>query len=473
MSRGGAARSIVAMNRNDIDDTLRDMWVTRPRRYDRDKKIAGVAAAIARRYQIDPTLVRVAFVVATFYGGAGILLYLLGWLLLPAGHDEVSPAEAALGRGRSSMSTALVVVLAIVLIPASIGFFSNGGPSVLLSIAVIGAGLFLLHRQRGSLGSPYPPGALPGTPFGTSPGTPLGTPLGTMAAPGVPPPTQATPGAGAGQAATTVPFGAMPAGPAAPGTDPATATQRPTDRVPDSQPEQRPNPPAWDPLGVAPFAWDLPEPSQPLPPAPAPKRRSPVTPVTIGLALVTAGVGAFAAMYDSYLDGPRVVAMVLAVVGAGLVVGSFVRGGRGLIPIAIPLAAITWGLAVVPNANFSNMGDVRFAPSRVTDVQPRYEHGAGNFELDLTRMQVPENETVHTRVELGFGNMEVLVPRGADVEATCSSDFGNVECLGRNDSGPNTSQSVEDFGDDGAGSGGKFELVLVNTGAGNVELRRG
>jgi len=32
-----------------------------------------------------------------------------------------------------------------------------------------------------------------------------------------------------------------------------------------------PTPPAWDPLGVAPFAWDLPEP-RPLPPVRRPKR---------------------------------------------------------------------------------------------------------------------------------------------------------------------------------------------------------
>ena len=41
-------------------------------------------------------------------------------------------------------------------------------------------------------------------------------------------------------------------------------------------------PPAWDPLGAAPFAWDLPEPG-PVP-APAPQRRSRVTPVTLALA---------------------------------------------------------------------------------------------------------------------------------------------------------------------------------------------
>ena len=49
-------------------------------------------------------------------------------------------------------------------------------------------------------------------------------------------------------------------------------------------------PPAWDPLGAAPFAWDLPEPG-PVP-APAPRRRSRVTPMTLAVALLAGGVTA-------------------------------------------------------------------------------------------------------------------------------------------------------------------------------------
>jgi len=442
------------MNRNDIDDTVRDMWATRPRRPDHDKKIAGVAVAIARRYQIDPTLVRVAFVVAAFYGGAGILLYLLGWLLLPGEHDEVSPAEAALGRGTSSMSTTLTVVLAIALIPASIAFFSEA-PSVLVSVAVIGVGLYLLHRHRGGLGGAVAPtlatGAVPGTGSGMAAATATGGPA---------------------QAAPAGPAGAAPTRPTDAGGEPTVTMPRPTDQVPGMPPGQGQQPPAWDPLGVAPFAWDLPEPAQPAARPPAPRRRSVVTPVTIAVALVVAGVAAIAAMYDAYFDGPKVVAMVLAVIGIGLVIGSFVRGGRGLIPIAIPLAAITWGLAMIPDTTFASMGDRKITPASVADLQPRYEHGAGNIELDLTRLQLSDTDSVRTTVELGFGNMDVYVPDGADVIATCSSEFGNVECLGQNANGPNTSQTVTDYGDDGKGVGGTYYLELVNTGAGNIELKR-
>ena len=71
----------------------------RPRlRRDRSRGwIAGVAAGLARRYGIDAALVRLGFVVATAAGGAGIALYLLAWLVVPAG-DARPPARAALER---------------------------------------------------------------------------------------------------------------------------------------------------------------------------------------------------------------------------------------------------------------------------------------------------------------------------------------------------------------------------------------
>ncbi|MDQ3905999.1 MAG: PspC domain-containing protein, partial [Actinomycetota bacterium] len=50
------------MSQINLEHTARDFWATRPHRRSSDRKIAGVAAAIARRYAIDPVLVRVAFV---------------------------------------------------------------------------------------------------------------------------------------------------------------------------------------------------------------------------------------------------------------------------------------------------------------------------------------------------------------------------------------------------------------------------
>ena len=45
--------------------------------------IAGVAGGISRHFGIDPVMVRIGFIVLAFLGGAGLALYLVGWLALP------------------------------------------------------------------------------------------------------------------------------------------------------------------------------------------------------------------------------------------------------------------------------------------------------------------------------------------------------------------------------------------------------
>jgi phage shock protein PspC (stress-responsive transcriptional regulator) len=57
-----------------------------------DRMLGGVAGGLARYFGVDPTLVRVAFVIATLVGGAGVPLYLAGLLLIP---DEGSNQSLA------------------------------------------------------------------------------------------------------------------------------------------------------------------------------------------------------------------------------------------------------------------------------------------------------------------------------------------------------------------------------------------
>jgi phage shock protein C len=54
-----------------------------------DRVIAGVAGGIAERYALSPTLVRAAWVVSIFFGGLGILLYVVLWIALPEGPAQV------------------------------------------------------------------------------------------------------------------------------------------------------------------------------------------------------------------------------------------------------------------------------------------------------------------------------------------------------------------------------------------------
>ena len=45
--------------------------------------LGGVCGGIAQTYNLDPTLVRILFVVATLLGFSGILLYLILWVVIP------------------------------------------------------------------------------------------------------------------------------------------------------------------------------------------------------------------------------------------------------------------------------------------------------------------------------------------------------------------------------------------------------
>ena len=48
-----------------------------------DTMLGGVCGGIAQTYNLDPTLGRILFVVATLLGFSGILLYLILWVVIP------------------------------------------------------------------------------------------------------------------------------------------------------------------------------------------------------------------------------------------------------------------------------------------------------------------------------------------------------------------------------------------------------
>ncbi len=48
-----------------------------------NKKIAGVCGGIAEYFNIDPTIVRVLWVLAVVFAGFGLLAYLILWILMP------------------------------------------------------------------------------------------------------------------------------------------------------------------------------------------------------------------------------------------------------------------------------------------------------------------------------------------------------------------------------------------------------
>ncbi|MBK6767202.1 MAG: PspC domain-containing protein [bacterium] len=62
------------------------------RRSSQEKKIAGVCGGFGEYFSVDPTLVRVLWILAVLLGGTGLLLYLILWIVMPLdGDPDLAP----------------------------------------------------------------------------------------------------------------------------------------------------------------------------------------------------------------------------------------------------------------------------------------------------------------------------------------------------------------------------------------------
>jgi phage shock protein PspC (stress-responsive transcriptional regulator) len=122
-------------------EEVRDLG--RLRRTTTDRKVAGVAGGLARHLDVDPIILRVAFVVLAFFGGAGLILYGAGWLLLPEDGDDRATLHLD-ERSRTIALVALTVLAGLALVGDSWGAGWFPWP-----LAIIGLVAFVwLSRSR-------------------------------------------------------------------------------------------------------------------------------------------------------------------------------------------------------------------------------------------------------------------------------------------------------------------------------------
>jgi phage shock protein C len=48
-----------------------------------ERMLAGVCGGLAQYFNLDPTLIRVLFIVLTVLGGAGLVIYVAMWIIVP------------------------------------------------------------------------------------------------------------------------------------------------------------------------------------------------------------------------------------------------------------------------------------------------------------------------------------------------------------------------------------------------------
>ena len=74
----------------------------------RDKVIAGVCMGLAKQFNVSVTLIRLAFILATFFGGWGVIIYITLWFIMPKepvallGENPVDKIEGSGIRGQGS-----------------------------------------------------------------------------------------------------------------------------------------------------------------------------------------------------------------------------------------------------------------------------------------------------------------------------------------------------------------------------------
>ena len=314
-------------------DQVRDL--SRLRRITVDRKIGGVAGGIARHLDIDPLVVRVAFVVLTLFGGAGLVMYAAGWLLLPEDGEQRQP----LGLDDRSRSVALILagILGICLLVGQWDWFWVPGPLILVALVV-----WLVMSKRNENQTAREQAAAPSA---------------------------APPGAGPNAVTPDQRWGSTPVAPAY---ERAESTQDAPAYAPYQASYQAPHEQSYHEPPAPPQATRY------VTPAPRnPRKRGPkLFWFTMALAALAVGIVGIVDVAGAPVAGSTYSAVVLGVVGVMLVIGSFFGRAGGLILVGL-LAAAATGIGLA--AEKWDTENVTIAPTSL---------GAGRGQLLLRRRRV-------------------------------------------------------------------------------------
>jgi phage shock protein PspC (stress-responsive transcriptional regulator) len=355
------------------------------RRTDR-QVIGGVAAGLADYFNVDPVLVRIAFVVLIFVGGVGPLLYVLAWLFVPAADSGESIAQAALRRpaGLRTYVGVALVLLAVAILASAVS-----RPSVIWAVVLIAFGVFLFRQEPDAPArAPEPTG-----PAGPQPPVPPAEPVAdAVTEPVADAVTEPV------ADAVTVPLEAPPS-PGAP-------------------------PPRWEP------------PPPPPPPRRPPRSWSPLGPLTLCAAFLATGAGvALDNLGVVELTLGRALAVFLAVLGLGLLVGAWWGRAWSLIPVGLLLVPVVAAASLLGSEPIAaGAGNRLWQPRTVAEIRPSYRLGAGQAVVDLSGVRLGAAPT-RVDVGLGTGRIVVVVPDDAPVELRGRVGIGSVTLLGRTEQG--------------------------------------
>jgi hypothetical protein len=390
---------------------------------------------------MDPVIFRITLAVLAATGGIGLIFYGFAWLFVPYDDEDENEVRKLL-TGRVDGQALAAVLFALVGCGVFLTMLHNGGVlsfAVTLSLLLAGAGYWSRHR-----GAPGP------------------DPLAAQAVADAPPEAKAPP---------------------------APVTY-----------------PSWwrDPLvkdgshiGGTGYLWGPPDsrdrdmaaavnigrgayrdrdaPASPF----APRRRTHGIGGWIFTLALLAGFLGTRLMWDGHSLGTSLqtgLACALAVFGVGIAVSAFLgRTGAGSVFLAIMTAGLLAGSAALPEEADTDWVRTTWKPAAVSEVRQQYDVGTGTGTLDLSRLVIPEGQTVTTRADVGVGRIQVVVPQDVTVRLSAEVGVGDIQLPGDDakdvDVAPGKRQDATLSPATGAESSGTLVLDL-QVGLGQAEVTR-
>lgn len=127
-----------------------------------DQMIAGVCGGLAEYLDLDPVLVRLAFVVLLFASGVGLPIYIVLWIIMPKGNGETAvyaePSTEPLkvnvdngnGNGRVSQPVtigAILLLLGFYFLFSEIGWLTWLQGGLIWPLIIIAFGFYLIRKS--------------------------------------------------------------------------------------------------------------------------------------------------------------------------------------------------------------------------------------------------------------------------------------------------------------------------------------
>jgi phage shock protein PspC (stress-responsive transcriptional regulator) len=382
-------------------EQMRD--VSRLRRSRTDRYVAGVAGGLGRHFDIDPTVIRVVLAVLTLFGGAGLLVYVAVWVLVPEEGEQRAPIGVGSELQKVLLIAAAVVAACIVFgTPFAHSGWAWGFPLPLLLIGLIALWIYsLVRRDR----HPAPP-----APWGGVTQSPMQSPAQSS--------TPAPPPEGTTMSTTQAPGDTL--------ADTAPVTGTPYDL---SEPPAQ-QPPAW-----------MPPPTPAYAPPPRPRRTGLVL-FWPTLALIAIALGTLGMLDVSHSVVPSAyVALALAIIAVMLSIGAFVGRPGGLIALGL-LASLGLGAstAIEASTDWQTGGEtVSYTPTSSAAVSDVYSVPNGRIDLDLRGVKDLAALDGHLiDLHLNAGEIDVELPPGINAIVDAKLSFaGDVEINGDESNGLN------------------------------------